>query len=272
MNISLKINEAFDYLRNKTKYKPTIGIVLGTGLGELANEVKEAEYYDFKDIPNFITPTVEGHEGKLVIGKLKKKDVVIMQGRLHYYEGNAMNKITLPIRVMKLLGVKTLILTNCAGQTTPTIVPGDIVLLKDHINLSGNNPLIGKNLNEFGPRFPDMSNAYDKDLRKKIKTIADSLNINLKEGVYAMFSGPNYESIAETKMAGILGADVVGMSTLPEVIVANHCGMKVAAFSTIVSMAAAFSDEELSHEDILNSFNDILKKCILIIKHLVEDL
>ncbi len=272
MNLMNEIKDAYKFIKSKTKYNPTIGLILGTGLGTIADQIEDAEFYPYKDIPNFPVPTVDGHEGTLIIGKLHGKEVVAMKGRFHYYEGYSMQKITLPVRVMKLLGIETLIITNCAGQSKPSILPGDLVLIKNHLNLSGNNPLIGPNLDEFGDRFPDLSHPYDKELRNQAKKIAHRFNIDLKEGVYAMFSGPNYETSAETHMAAMLGADTVGMSTVPEVIVANHCGIKVLGFSGVPCMASAFSDEVLSHEDVLAAFESIAKKCTLIVNTLIKEI
>lgn len=272
MNLMNEINESYNYIKSKTKYNPKIGIILGSGVGSLADDIEDAEIYKYKDIPNFPVPTVDGHEGSLIIGKLHGKEVIAMKGRCHYYEGHSMQKITLPIRVMSLLGVETLIVTNCAGQAKPSILPGDLVLITNHINLSGNNPLIGPNLDKFGERFPDLSHPYDKDLRDKAKEIATRFDIDLKEGVYAMFSGPSYETAVETLMASMLGADTVGMSTVPEVIVANHCGIKVLGFSGVPCMASAFSDEVLSHNDALAAFENITKKCSKIINTLIEEL
>lgn len=272
MNLMNEIKESYNYIKSRTKYNPKIGIILGSGVGSLADNIEDAEIYKYEDIPNFPVPTVDGHEGALIIGKLHGKEVIAMKGRCHYYEGHSMQKITLPVRVMKLLGVEMLIVTNCAGQAKESILPGDLVLIKNHINLSGNNPLIGPNLEEFGERFPDLSYPYDKGLRDKSKEIANRFNIDLKEGVYAMFSGPSYETAVETHLASMLGADTVGMSTVPEVIVANHCGIKVLGFSGVPCMASAFSDEVLSHNDALAAFENITKKCSKIINTLIEEL
>lgn len=272
MNLSQEIQESYNYIKSKTKYSPTIGLILGTGLGSLADQIENAEYYKYIDIPNFPVPTVDGHEGTLIIGKLYGKEVIAMKGRCHYYEGHSMQKLTLPVRLMKRLGVDTLVVTNCAGQAKPSILPGDLILINNHLNLSGNNPLIGENLDEFGPRFPDLGHPYDKALRSKIKDIANRLNIDLKEGVYAMFSGPSYETSAETLMAATLGADTIGMSTVPEVIVANHCNMKVVGFSGVPCMASAFSDEILTHEEILEAFESISNKCTTIVNQFLKEI
>ena len=221
-------------------------------------------------MPNFPISTVEGHEGRLVIGTLQGKTVVAMQGRFHYYEGYKMEEVTFPIRVMKLLGVKTLIVTNAAGAVNTSFKPGDLMIITDHINLSGNNPLIGKNLDLFGPRFPDMSNAYNKELRKIAKNVANSINIDIKEGVYAMMSGPTYETPAEIKMIRTLGGDAVGMSTVPEVIVANHCGMKVVGISCITNMAAGILEQPLNHEEVIETSNQVKNNFIKLMETLVN--
>ena len=270
MKLSDKINESYKYIKSKTKYSPKIGLILGTGLGDLANEIKDAEYYKYIDVPHFPVPTIDGHEGTLIIGKLYGKEVIAMKGRSHYYEGHSMQKITLPIRVMKLLGVKTLIITNCSGQAKKSIEAGDLVVIKNHINLTGENPLRGENLSEFGERFPDLAYPYDKNLREDIKKIAKNLNINLKEGVYAMFPGPSYETATETLMAASLGADIVGMSTVPEVIVANHCGIKVLGLSGVPCLAAAYSESEISHEEVIQNFYNITKKYSILLKEFIK--
>ena len=223
-------------------------------------------------MPNFPISTVEGHEGRLVIGTLQGKTVVAMQGRFHYYEGYKMEEVTFPIRVMKLLGVKTLIVTNAAGAVNTSFKPGDLMIITDHINLSGNNPLIGKNLDLFGPRFPDMSNAYNKELRKIAKNVANSINIDIKEGVYAMMSGPTYETPAEIKMIRILGGDAVGMSTVPEVIVANHCGIKVVGISCLTNMAAGILEQPLNHEEVIETSNKVKNNFITLMKTLIKEI
>lgn len=221
---------------------------------------------------NFPISTVEGHAGKLVIGNFQGKQVVAMQGRFHFYEGYEMNDVTFPVRVMKLLGVKTLIVTNAAGAVNADFNPGDLMLITDHINLSGRNPLMGKNLDDFGPRFPDMSNAYDKDLRNKVKEIANNIGITLQEGVYAMFSGPTYETPAEVRMARILGGDAVGMSTAPEVVVANHCGLKVIGVSCMTNMAAGILDQPLCHEEVMETSNKVKETFIKLMTNIIKNI
>lgn len=272
MNLSTKIKEAADFILSKTKYKPELGLILGSGLGAIADQIENAEYYNYKDLPNFPVSTVEGHAGRLVIGTFQGKQVVAMQGRFHFYEGYPMNEVTFPVRVMKLLGVETLIVTNAAGAVNTGYKAGDLMLISDHINLCGVNPLLGKNLDEFGTRFPDMSNAYDKDLRVKVKEIAKNLNIELQEGVYCMFSGPTYETPAEVRMARILGGDAAGMSTAPEVVIANHCGMKVIGVSCMTNMAAGILAQPLNHEEVMETSALVKDKFITLMTNIIKEL
>lgn len=263
MDLLTQIKSSAEFILKQSKYKPEIGLILGSGLGSLADTIEDAEYYNYSDIPNFPTSTVEGHAGRLVIGKLGNKEVVAMQGRFHYYEGYSQEKITFPVRVMKLLGVSKLIVTNACGAVNKNFNAGDLMVITDHINFSGSNPLFGQNLDEFGPRFPDVSEAYNKELRNKVLTAGKELGIKLQQGVYMMFSGPTYETPAEVRMAAILGGDAVGMSTVPEVIVANHCGIKVVGISCLTNMAAGILDQPLNHEEVIETSarvkNDFIK-------------
>ncbi|SHE42204.1 purine-nucleoside phosphorylase [Clostridium fallax] len=272
MDLSTKIREAADFILSKTKYKPELGLILGSGLGAIADQIENAEYYPYEELPNFPVSTVQGHAGRLVIGTFQGKQVVAMQGRFHFYEGYPMNEVTFPVRVMKLLGVETLIVTNAAGAVNTSYKPGDLMLISDHINLCGVNPLLGKNLDEFGTRFPDMSNAYDKDLRDRVKEIAKGLNIDLQEGVYCMFSGPTYETPAEVRMARILGGDAAGMSTAPEVVIANHCGMKVIGVSCMTNMAAGILAQPLNHEEVMETSALVKDKFITLMTNIIKEL
>ncbi|RKD27142.1 purine-nucleoside phosphorylase [Caminicella sporogenes DSM 14501] len=272
MNYQQKLKESAKYISDRTKFKPEIGLILGSGLGSIGNQIEDAEYYPYDEIPNFPVSTVEGHAGRLVIGKLEGKQVIAMQGRFHFYEGYHMKEVTFPVRVMKLLGIKTLIVTNAAGAVNTSYTPGDLMLIKDHLNLAGNNPLIGKNLDEFGPRFPDMSNAYDLDLRKKVKEIAKSLNINLQEGVYACMTGPSYETPAEIRMLRTLGADAVGMSTVPEVLVAVHSGLKVIGVSCMTNMAAGILEQPLDHSEVMETSAKAREKFITLMKNVIKSI
>jgi purine-nucleoside phosphorylase len=272
MNYQQKLNESAKYISNRTKYKPEIGLILGSGLGSIGDQIEDAEYYPYNEIPNFPVSTVEGHAGRLVIGKLEGKQVIAMQGRFHFYEGYHMQEVTFPVRVMKLLGVKTLIVTNAAGAVNTSYTPGDLMLIKDHLNMTGNNPLIGRNLDEFGPRFPDMSNAYDEDLRRKVKEIAKTLNIDLQEGVYACMTGPAYETPAEIRMLRTLGADAVGMSTVPEVLVAIHSGLKVIGVSCMTNMAAGILDQPLDHSEVMETSAKAREKFITLMKNVIKNI
>ncbi|HTR80328.1 MAG TPA: purine-nucleoside phosphorylase [Bacteroidota bacterium] len=227
------INEALNFLRTKTSATPTVGIILGTGLGGLAKEIKADVVIDYGDIPHFPLSTVESHKGKLIFGTLGGKSVVAMQGRFHYYEGYTMQQITFPVRVMKFLGVDTLLVSNAAGGMNPAFVRGDIMLITDHINLLGDNPLIGPNDEELGPRFPDMSEPYTKQLIAMAEKIARDAKIKVQKGVFVAVPGPNLETRAEYRFLRGIGGDVVGMSTVPECIVAVHMSMRVLGFSIV---------------------------------------
>ncbi|MEW6623802.1 MAG: purine-nucleoside phosphorylase [Bacillota bacterium] len=266
------LNETVGYLRQNTVEKPEIGLVLGSGLGILAEKITKKQAVSYAEIPNFPVSTVEGHQGQLVFGTISNKSVVAMQGRFHFYEGYSLAQVTYPIRVMKLLGVKTLIVTNAAGGINLNFKPGDLMLISDHINLLGSNPLIGENIPELGPRFPDMSDAYDKQLREKVKQIADAGNIALQEGVYAAVTGPSYETPAEIRYLRTIGVDAVGMSTVPEVIVANHCGIKVIGISCITNMAAGVLDKKLDHQEVMETAALVKEKFITLVQNIITNL
>ncbi|GBF11555.1 MAG: purine-nucleoside phosphorylase [Tepidibacillus sp.] len=246
-----KINEAKDYIFSKLKEAPEIGLILGSGLGELADKIENEVKIPYHEIPHFPVSTVEGHKGQLVIGTLEGKRVVAMQGRFHYYEGYTMSEVTFPVYVMKALGVKMLFVTNACGGMNRAFAPGDLMIINDHINFTGANPLIGPNMNEFGPRFPDMSRAYDHELIQLAQKVALDKGIKIQNGVYVAISGPNYMTPAELKMLARLGADTVGMSTVPEVIVANHAKMRVLGISLITDMAIGEELEPLTHEQVM---------------------
>ena len=250
------MERTIDFIKERIKdFKPEIGIVLGSGLGELADEFCEIKI-PYKEIPNFPESTVKGHNGNLVFATMNGKKVVMMQGRYHFYEGHSMNVVTYPIKVMKKLGVKTLFLTNAAGGVNPYFKPSSLMLIKDHINFMGTNPLIGPNDDSLGERFPDMSEVYTKELRELAHDCARSLGIQLEEGVYVALTGPTYETPAEVKMVSILGADAVGMSTVPEAIVASYMKMKVIGLSCICNSAAGISTVGLSHKEVLEAANN----------------
>ena len=255
--MTTKIENAFSHIRGKTNAAPTVGLILGSGLGGFADDLKDKLYVPFEEIPEFPLSTVAGHKGAFVFGTFDGISVVALQGRLHYYEGYTPQEITMPVRIMKKLGVETLILTNAAGGINVDFSAGALMLIKDHIIYSGVNPLIGPNLEEFGPRFPDVSDIYTKDLRDKLKEAAKQEGVTLHEGVYINVSGPSYETAAEIRFFRTIGADAVGMSTAPEAVVARHSGMKVIGMSCITNMATGVLDEKLSHEDVINVANRV---------------
>ena len=270
MDLLNQIKASADFILSKSNYKPEIGLILGSGLGSLADSIENPEFYNYSDIPNFPTSTVEGHAGRLVIGTLGGKQVVAMQGRFHYYEGYSMEKITFPVRVMKLLGVSKLIVTNACGAVNQDFNAGDLMVITDHINFSGSNPLFGHNLDEFGPRFPDMSEAYNLELRNKVLNVGKELGLDLKQGVYVMFSGPTYETPAEVRMAKIMGGDAVGMYTVPEVIVANHSGIKTVGISCLTNMAAGILDQPLNHEEVIETSARVKNDFIKLMNRVIE--
>ncbi len=264
------INESADYIKNKAGCKPTTAIILGSGLGDLADEIKDSVKIPYADVPHFPVSTVEGHAGQLVIGELEGKTVLAMQGRFHYYEGYPMMDVTYAIRVMKQIGIENLIVTNAAGAVDKSFIPGDLMLISDHINLSGSNPLIGKNHDNFGVRFPDMSNAYSEPLRALAREVAKEEEIDLKEGVYAFMSGPTYETPAEVRMIRLLGGNAVGMSTAPEVIVAVHSGIEVVGISCMTNMAAGILDQPLNHKEVVETSGRVKVKFTTLIKSLLK--
>ncbi len=263
--------QSAEYIQSKLKVTPEIGLILGSGLGILADEIEDAVAIPYSEIPNFPVSTVHGHAGQLVIGQLSGKTVIAMQGRFHHYEGYTMDKVTFPVRVMKLLGVEKLIVTNAAGGVNKDFTPGDLMLITDHINMMG-NPLIGANDERFGPRFPDMSTAYDKDFQQMARTVAADLNIAIQEGVYLGLTGPTYETPAEIRMIRTLGGDAVGMSTVPEVIVANHSSMRVLGISCITNMAAGILDQPLNHEEVIETTERVKNTFLQYVKELVKNL
>ncbi|WP_407071827.1 purine-nucleoside phosphorylase [Pueribacillus theae] len=267
-----KIREASNFILKQIEAKPSIGVILGSGLGELAGEIGQPVVIGYRDIPYFPEPTVEGHAGKFVVGTLHSKSVVAMQGRFHYYEGHSMQDVTFPVRVMKWLGVDQLIVTNACGGLNPAFKPGDLMLIQDHINMTGDNPLIGENEEELGPRFPDMSRAYAPDLQTLVQDTAEKLNIPIQKGVYAGISGPSYMTAAELNMLRIIGADTVGMSTVPEVIVANHMSMSVIGLSCITDMAIAEELQPLTHEQVIAVANRTKPTFKKLVKEIIKAL
>ncbi len=272
MMLSNAIRESTSAIKIRTNVASLVGLVLGSGLGDLADEIEDAVSIPYKDIPHFKLSTAIGHEGKLVIGKLANKAVVAMKGRLHFYEGYDISDIAYPIHVMRELGVRYLILTNAAGGINLSFSPGDLVLIRDHINFGFKNPLRGENDDSLGERFPDMSNAYDAQWRKRVKELASNNGISLREGTYLWTTGPSYETPAEIRAFRRLGADMVGMSTVPEVIVANYRKMKVLGISCISNMAAGILDKPLTHEEVLEVTASIKNKFERLVKLIIEEL
>jgi len=264
-----QIDQVVDAIRARTSKQPSVAIVLGSGLNSLAESVQDALGIPYKDLPGWPLSTVQGHTGRLVIGELDGQTVFVMQGRIHFYEGYSMSQITLPIRVMQRLGIEILFVTNAAGGVNSEFVPGDVMLITDHVNLigmMGQNPLIGPNLDEFGPRFPDMSQAYDRDLAGKARSLAKSQNLTLREGIYIALSGPSFESPADLRFLRMAGADAVGMSTVPEVIVARHGGMRVLGFSGISNKANLDGTTQTTHEEVLEAGKTIAPKIETLIR------
>jgi purine-nucleoside phosphorylase len=251
--ISIKIEEARSFIAGKTKVKPELGLILGSGLGVLAELIEEAVVLPYAEIPHFPVSTVFGHAGELVIGKVGGKNVVLMKGRFHMYEGYSAEEVSFPVRVMKALGIQTLIVTNAAGGVNKSFNVGDLMVINDHINFTSRSPLIGHNDDSLGVRFPDMSEAYSRKLRNLAHEVAARQGLTLRDGVYIGLLGPSFETPAEIRMVRILGADTVGMSTVSEVTVARHSGIEVLGFSCVTNMAAGILDQALSHEEVMET-------------------
>ncbi|TLS53271.1 purine-nucleoside phosphorylase [Paenibacillus antri] len=266
------IREAAAYLESRTSVRPEIALVLGSGLGVLADSIQDAVTIDYADIPHFPVSTVEGHAGELLIGKLAGKPVLLMKGRFHMYEGYGAETVSFPVRVMKALGVKTLLVTNAAGGINASFKPGDLMLISDHINWMFRNPLIGPNDPEVGVRFPDMSEAYSKRLRALARRVGESVGVTFQEGVYAGLLGPTYETPAEIRMLRTLGADAVGMSTVPETIAARHSGIEVLGISCISNMAAGMLDQPLSHQEVMETAELVRETFIRVVTGIVAEL
>ncbi len=267
-----KIKETVDFLKPRLKSQPKIGIILGTGLGNLSEHITDSTSIPYQEIPNFPISTVEGHSGCLIVGKLGGVDILAMKGRFHYYEGYDMKQVTFPIRVMKLLGIETLFVSNASGGVNPSQEIGDLMVINDHLNLFPEHPLRGKNIAELGPRFPDMHEAYDKELIRMAFEIAAANGIKLQQGVYAGTQGPTFETPAEYAYFRAIGADAVGMSTVPEVIVANHMGMRCFGISIITDLGVAGKIVEVSHEEVQVMGNAAQPKMTLIMTEMVKRL
>ena len=264
-----KIQETAEFLRGKMTTTPETAIILGTGLGSLVNEITDKYEIEYNDIPNFPLSTVEGHSGKLIFGKLGNKEIMAMQGRFHFYEGYSMKEVTFPVRVMRELGIKTLFVSNAAGGMNPDFIIGDLMIINDHINFFPEHPLRGKNI-PYGDRFPDMSAAYDKSLIAMAKEIAAEKGIRIVEGVYLGTQGPTFETPAEYRMFHRMGGDAVGMSTVPEVIVARHCGIRVFGISVITDLGVEGIVVECSHEEVQKAADEAQPKMTTIFREIVN--
>lgn len=265
------LREAADYIHSQTSHRPTVGLILGSGLSPLADEVAEATIIPYQDIPHFPVSGIEGHAGRLVIGRLAGQTVMVMQGRVHFYEGYSMQQVTLPIRVMQVLGIRTLFVTNAAGGVNASFEAGDLMLITDHINfigMAGHSPLRGPNLDELGPRFPDMTEPYDRALQAAARAVAARENFTLRQGVYVCLAGPNFETPADVRFLRAIGADAVGMSTVPEVIVARHGGMRVLGVSGItnVTITEPAAGDKTTHEEVLETGKIIAPKLMALLK------
>lgn len=268
MTLLEKTQESIAFIEKYLGFKPEpkIGLVLGSGLGVYADNLKDTKEIDFQDIPHFSKASVEGHKGKLIFGNIHGKEIVLLQGRYHYYEGKGIDAVTYPIRLLSQLGIEVLFTTNATGGLNPDFKAGDFMIITDHINYMGVNPLIGPNEDDFGPRFPDMTNIYTSELVDLAKSIAKDIDLDIKTGVMVGYSGPNYETPAEIKFFRMIGGDNVGMSTIPETIVASHCGLKVISISSITNMAAGIHETKLSHSEVM----EISQKMIPKFKELVD--
>jgi purine-nucleoside phosphorylase len=270
-----EIDQAADAVRARTSQHPRVGLILGSGLNDMASSVEKTDVVPFGDLPNWPLSTVHGHAGRLVIGELEGQSVMVMQGRVHFYEGYSMSQITLPVRVMQRLGLEILFVTNAAGSVNPEFVPGDVMLITDHLNMvgmTGANPLMGPNIDELGPRFPDMSRAYDHELIVLARKAAQKNNITLREGVYCGLSGPSFESPADLRFLRLAGTDAVGMSTVPEVIVARHAGMRVLGLSGISNKANLDGSAVTTHEEVIEAGKVITPKIEKIVRGVLRAL
>jgi len=270
-----QIDEAVDAIRTRTSYRPRVGLILGSGLNSLADSVQKADIIPYGQLPNWPVSTVQGHAGRLVIGELEGQTAFVMQGRIHFYEGYSMSQITLPVRVMLRLGLEMMFVTNAAGGVNPDFAPGDVMLISDNLNLvgmMGANPLMGPNIDELGPRFPDMSQAYDRKLMDLARQVASNENLQLHEGVYCALSGPSFEGPADLRFLRGIGADAVGMSTVPEVIVARHGGMRVLGLSGISNKANLDGSTVTTHEEVMEAGKVIAPKMEKIIRGVLRSL
>lgn len=266
-----KVDEALRYIEKRSALRPKAAIVLGSGLGRVAEQLERPEIIPYEEIPYWPRSTAPGHEGKLLLGSLRGTPVAAMQGRAHYYEGYTMPEVTFPVRVLGQLGIEALVVTNASGAVNTDIRPGSIVAIEDHINFMGTNPLIGVNNDDWGVRFPDMTEAYDREFLRVLEQAASKEGIELRRGVYIAFSGPSFETPAEVRMARMLGADIVGMSTVPEVIAANHAGMRALGIACITNLATGIAAEKHSHAQVLQKANEAGQNLQRWLKALLEN-
>lgn len=267
-----KLQIAVDFIRSQSNFKPQVGLTLGSGLGAFVDEMKVEAKIPFQEIPHFLPTTIEGHQGNLIFGTVGSKNIAVLQGRVHYYEGHSMESVVFPTRTLAMLGIENLVLTNSAGGLGDTMQAGDFMIIEDHINLMGMNPLMGPNLKQLGPRFPDMTEAYDPKLVVKMVQVMEQLKIRYHKGVYCGVSGPTYETPAEVRYLKMVGGKAVGMSTVPEVIAANHLGLRVAALSCITNLAAGISRNKLSHDEVTETAKKVEKDFCQFLKEFIQSI
>lgn len=267
-----RIMEAVRFIEEEIPYSPEVGLILGSGLGVLADAMEDVTVIHYEEIPHFPVSTVEGHASELLVGTVRGKKTLLMKGRFHLYEGYDVTKVSFPVRVMKALGVRSLLVTNAAGGINASYEPGQLMLISDHINFMFRNPLIGRNENALGVRFPDMSEAYSAKLRALARETAEGMGLQLQEGVYAGLLGPSYETPAEIRMLRTLGADAVGMSTVPEVIAARHAGIEVLGISCITNMAAGMLEQSLSHEEVMETANRVKERFLALVSAIIPQM
>ncbi len=272
MNVLDRLQESTQFIRSRTDLKPRMGIVLGSGLGAFVNHIQVSCEIPYSEIPHFASPSVEGHSGRLILGSLANVPLAVMQGRVHFYEGHSMEKVVYPIRTLAMLGIEVLILTNSAGGLDPKMKSGDLMIIEDHINMMGANPLMGPNIKNLGPRFPDMTEAYDKKLRDQMERVLKELKIPHSKGIYCGVSGPTYETPAEVRFLQKIGGQAVGMSTVPESIAANHLGLRVGAVSCITNPAAGIHSSKLTHEEVTEIANSVEQQFSKFLTQLISDL